>query len=202
NNHIVFAIIENNLPVGVVSINNIDLKNKKADWAYYLSENSRNGLGSFIEYNLINFIFDELKLEKLNCEVISENSSVCKLHNKFYFKEEGCKESNILRDNKRIDIILFGLKKEDWLQKKDKLFKRYSRLFNNFSIEFFYKHNIEEKKPLDLIEEARAKNNVNWMNVLRLVLELSPKNGGEIVKSIRELDKEILKLTDKLLSND
>ena len=87
---IVFAVLgENNIPLGVASVGLIDRIHKKTDWAYYLTEDARGGLGSAIEWNFINFIFDVLGVDKLNCEVIDGNDAVVKMHKKFSFQEEG-----------------------------------------------------------------------------------------------------------------
>ncbi|HIG39236.1 MAG TPA: UDP-4-amino-4,6-dideoxy-N-acetyl-beta-L-altrosamine N-acetyltransferase, partial [Gammaproteobacteria bacterium] len=73
-NQIVFVVMDKeHTPLGVVSVNAIDRLHKKADWAFYLTENARGGLGSALEYSIINFIFDSLGIEKLNCEVIEGN---------------------------------------------------------------------------------------------------------------------------------
>ena len=37
--YIIYSVDEK--PIGILSVNNIDHKNKKADWAYYLLEKAR-----------------------------------------------------------------------------------------------------------------------------------------------------------------
>ena len=87
---IVFAVTERGRgPLGVVSVNALDRRHKKADWAYYLSQNERGGLGAAIEHVFLAFLFETLGIEKLNCEVIEGNDAVVKLHKKFFFQEEG-----------------------------------------------------------------------------------------------------------------
>lgn len=71
-NQYAFAVLDDKgLPLGLVSLNSIDSKNKKADWAFYLAESARGGLGAAIEFHFLDFVFDILKIEKLNCEVIA-----------------------------------------------------------------------------------------------------------------------------------
>ena len=57
-----------------------------------------------------------------------------------------------------------------------------------------------EENPLTLIENARAKNNVNWMALLRLSVELNPNISKPIIFEILRLDTEISNLTKKLVS--
>ena len=51
---------------------------------------------------------------------------------------------------------------------------------------------------IDAVEAVRGRNNVNWMNLLRLAFRLSPKEAGEIMGNINSDDTEISKLLDLL----
>lgn len=132
---IVFVILsEECIPLGVISINNIDYLHKKANWAYYLTQTERSGLGPSLEYFFVNFVFDNLKMEKLNCEVIEGNFTIVKLHKKFFFQEEGFRRSDIIRNGVRIGVHLLGLTKEDWLAGNAEIQENYSGIFEKFSI--------------------------------------------------------------------
>ena len=48
------------------------------------------------------------------------------------------------------------------------------------------------------IEKIRSKNNVNWMNILRLAFKLDPKSAAKIMKKINYDDKRISVLLNKL----
>ena len=48
------------------------------------------------------------------------------------------------------------------------------------------------------IEKIRSKNNVNWMNILRLAFKLDPVSAKKIMKKINYDDKKISKLLTKL----
>ena len=59
------------------------------------------------------------------------------------------------------------------------------------------KKNIKIKKYLkiiDKIESARSKNNVNWMDVLRLALKHSPDETIKLMETINAKDKKISSL--------
>lgn len=206
NSQIVFAILDEtlNTPLGLISVNEINTLHKKADWAYYLGETARGGLGTTLEYHFINFIFEILKLEKLNCEVIEGNAPVIALHKKFHFEEEGFRRSNIIKNNDRVGVHLLGLTKEDWIANKQQIFETHKELFKKFSITIHWHPNNESDSlnPIDQIENTRAKNNLNWMSILRLALEKSPQAATEIVTEIKRLDHEISSLTDKLIQKE
>ena len=95
-------------------------------------------MGGFIEFNIINFIFDRLNLEKLNCEVIETNQSVLKLHGKFFFKQENFKEEQIIKNNKKLGIHFLGLNKDNWLLNRLLVSNKYKILFNRFEFKIEY----------------------------------------------------------------
>lgn len=55
-------------------------------------------------------------------------------------------------------------------------------------------------KIIDQIEKIRGKNNINWMNILRLSFEKSPKQAAKILSKIYVDDKRIGKLAKKLIN--
>ena len=53
-------------------------------------------------------------------------------------------------------------------------------------------------KIIKKIEKIRSKNNVNWMNILRLAFKLDPKNASRIMKKINYDYKKISQLLMKI----
>ena len=51
---------------------------------------------------------------------------------------------------------------------------------------------------IDQIEAVRSKNNVNWMNLVRLSFSLDPKSASKILAQIYEQDQKISALAKKL----
>ena len=49
------------------------------------------------------------------------------------------------------------------------------------------------------IEKVRKKNNVNWMDILRIAFEYSPKSTAKIMSKIYTDDQKISALVKKLL---
>ncbi|MBK78271.1 MAG: hypothetical protein CMC88_04090 [Flavobacteriaceae bacterium] len=54
---------------------------------------------------------------------------------------------------------------------------------------------------IDELEKARAKNNINWMNILRLAFKNSPEEAREIIFRINKKDIKISKILEKLSKN-
>jgi UDP-4-amino-4,6-dideoxy-N-acetyl-beta-L-altrosamine N-acetyltransferase len=132
---IVFAVLdEQGSVLGLVSVNGIDQRHKKTDWAYYLTESARGGLGSALEFGFINFIFNTLGMEKLNCEVIEGNDPVVRMHKKFFFQEEGFRRADVLKDGLRIGAHFLGLTKADWQAGTPELLEKYGAVFDKFAL--------------------------------------------------------------------
>ena len=58
--------------------------------------------------------------------------------------------------------------------------------------------NKKYSKIIAEIQRIRAKNNTNWMNVLRLAFKFAPKEASKIMKKINSQDKKISSLIKKL----
>ena len=56
----------------------------------------------------------------------------------------------------------------------------------------------KNEKIIDKIENIRKKNNVNWMNILRLAYSKAPKESIKIFTAIYKDDKKISALAKKL----
>ena len=54
---------------------------------------------------------------------------------------------------------------------------------------------------IDEIEKIRSKNNINWMNVLRLAFKHSPEEARKLVSKINVDDKKISRLLKRLSEN-
>ena len=131
----IFIIYEENSVRGVVSLSKLDLRNQSCDWAFYLDVKSHgNGIGATIEFAILNYVFMNLGLMKLNCEVLESNPSVVRLHNKFGFKEEGFGANYIERNGKMIGVHRLGITNLEWLESKKKLIDKIGSILNRFEI--------------------------------------------------------------------
>ena len=60
------------------------------------------------------------------------------------------------------------------------------------------KKNNKYFKHIDQIQLIRQKNNVNWMDILRVAYSSDPKKTASIISKIYKEDKNISKLAKKL----
>jgi|TARA_B110001452_G_C14894691_1_gene312699 hypothetical protein len=55
-----------------------------------------------------------------------------------------------------------------------------------------------KQKIIKQIENVRKKNNVNWMDILRVAFKYAPKEAATIMKRINTADKKVSSLVNKL----
>ena len=118
---VLIVLRDGDTAAGVVSVNEIDMLHKKCDWAFYLDESARGGVGSALELFMLDYVFETLNLDKLNCEVIETNPNVVAMHKKFGFVEEGLRRANIEKNGKRIGVYFLGITKSEWLGSRDRV---------------------------------------------------------------------------------
>ena len=122
-----YWIIEvNGEPVGLANLADIDLTHRRCAWAYYLASPSVRGLGvgSFVEFRVIEHVFGTLKLEKLWCEVLASNEAVWKLHLLHGFEREALFRAHVIKNGDRVDVIGLGLLSQDWTARRDDMAAR------------------------------------------------------------------------------
>ena len=56
----------------------------------------------------------------------------------------------------------------------------------------------KSSKIINEIEKVRKKNNVNWMDILRLAFKHAPSEASKLLKKINSKDKKISSLLNKL----
>ncbi len=54
---------------------------------------------------------------------------------------------------------------------------------------------------IDKIEKIRSKNNINWMNILRVAFKHAPDEARQIISKINSDDQQISQLLKKLSEN-
>ena len=52
---------------------------------------------------------------------------------------------------------------------------------------------------INKIQNTRSKNNINWMDILRIAMKYSPKETKKLLRRINTQDKRISKLLKKIV---
>lgn len=102
--------------VGLVNLYDIDGANSHCFWAFYLASDSvrGRGVGSFVEYTVLQSVFEELGLNKLCCEVLGFNEPVIRMHQGFGFSQEGRFRQHITKGEERLDVIRLAILRHEW----------------------------------------------------------------------------------------
>lgn len=128
NNQKFWVVFFNNIPIGTVSLQNMDYDKLTSEWGFYIGEDVYKGLGlgAIIEYNLLEYFFLKLNFTTLFGTVLDTNLALLKMHKKFGFK--------IIRREKKIigkkkhTITMISIKKNDWMNLRKDLESILSRI--------------------------------------------------------------------------
>lgn len=110
-------IIEHDeLPVGLISLTDIDDANRRCSWGFYVASATLRGqgVGSAAWYQVLQVAFEDLNLEKVCSEVLSTNQSVVALHEKFGFRREAYLRSQVQRPGGRVDVVGLAMLRREW----------------------------------------------------------------------------------------
>lgn len=115
----VFAVRKEEEIIGIGGFDDIIKDNQVATlFIGFGNENVRGkGYGSKAMRELLNYGFNKLKLHRIQLNVLEFNEGAIALYDKFAFKKEGVFREFVLRDDKRYDLLLYGLLKDEWENK-------------------------------------------------------------------------------------
>lgn len=116
-----FVFYRQNIPQGVVGFSEIKVIDKTAVWAFYANPTAPRGTGSLMEYKALQYFFKEKGFYKLNCEVLSFNVPVIRLHQKFGFIEEGVIRHGHFNEAGYHDIVKLGIFDHEWAKKAEEM---------------------------------------------------------------------------------
>lgn len=124
-----WIITQQGQPVGVANLYNINPDFRSCYWAFYLGEpNLRgSGLGVRVEFAVLDYVFEERKLNKLLCEVLVSNNKVIALHEKFGFRRESYFRQHVYKNGTYHDVVGLALLQSEWQQLREPLRARFLR---------------------------------------------------------------------------
>lgn len=102
--------------LGLASLTGISPTLSSCYWAFYLGDSSVRGagLGAKVEFNVLEYVFSTLKLNKLRCEVMTFNDKVIAMHEKFGFRREAYYRQHVKKDGVWQDAVGLALLKSEW----------------------------------------------------------------------------------------
>ncbi len=124
-----WIIVCDGVDVGLVNVYDLDQQNQRCYWAFYVADpNVRGkGVGSFVEYSVLHYVFDELGLNKLCCEVLDFNEAVVNMHKRFGFQQEGLYREHIIKGGQAFDVVALAMLRNEWESRKPQIEERLRR---------------------------------------------------------------------------
>lgn len=119
-----FMYANDGKPLGIVAFTMIDRVNSNCSWAFYAGLDTPRGTGSKMEFVALEYVFNDLKLHKLHCEVLAFNTSVINLHRKFGFQVEGIFRQHHRTDSGYTDIYGLGILASEWVRKREEMLEK------------------------------------------------------------------------------
>lgn len=111
-------------PIGIAAFNGINSQNENSAWAFYASPTAPKGTGSRMEFLMLDYAFNTMKLHKLYCEVLAFNTAVIKLHEKFGFKVEGIFKEQHKVNEVFVDTYRLGILAGEWEEHRQAIFAK------------------------------------------------------------------------------
>lgn len=109
--------------IGLFCFYKIDYVNLRGDWGWYIAEPDfkGKGIGELLLYNIYDYGFNKLGLNKLCCEVLENNTKAISLYKKSGAEIEGIRRDHIIKGNEKLTIIEMAILKSKWDVIKKKL---------------------------------------------------------------------------------
>lgn len=115
---LIWVVYVDDEPAGVIQLMDIDRTNCRCSWGYYIAEIDKRSLklAMYLEWNLYDYVFDVIGLNKLCNETFALNSEVRKLHVLCGGHEDGILPSHICKNGEYFDVSVGSILKDEWYQ--------------------------------------------------------------------------------------
>ncbi|MFQ5533277.1 MAG: UDP-4-amino-4,6-dideoxy-N-acetyl-beta-L-altrosamine N-acetyltransferase [Sphingomonadales bacterium] len=102
--------------VGLANVYGINEDHRRCYWAFYIAKSDLRGkgVGSFVEFFILRYVFEELGLNRLCCEVLANNPAVVEMHKRFGFHQEGIFRQHICKGEEWLDVVTLSMLASEW----------------------------------------------------------------------------------------
>jgi UDP-4-amino-4,6-dideoxy-N-acetyl-beta-L-altrosamine N-acetyltransferase len=109
-------IYEDETGAAVATANLVDIRarDRSAFWGFYAAPSARKGTGTRLCRDALDIAFGELRLHKVNAEVLATNKKSLYLHRKLGFLQEGAFRDGHFDGLSYVDVFRFGLLATEW----------------------------------------------------------------------------------------
>jgi UDP-4-amino-4,6-dideoxy-N-acetyl-beta-L-altrosamine N-acetyltransferase len=110
--HSYFGIEQDDELVGIISLRDINMLNRNAEYALFVV--GGKGVGRAATNLLLQFAFLDLGLERVWLKVMTNNKAAINLYRKCGFVEEGILRKSIFKKGEMYDQLIFGILKTEF----------------------------------------------------------------------------------------
>lgn len=109
-------LIERSKLIGLSVLKNIDLINRKSEFAIFIGDEDERGKGYSFKATILTlrFAFNDMGMNRIYLFVLSNNTPAIKLYKKAGFSEEGHLIKSIFKAGEFYDEIVMGIIKENF----------------------------------------------------------------------------------------
>jgi len=101
--------------LGSMLVHSLDAHHRRAELGFYLVPAARGvGTGSRAVARAVSWLLEDLALERVELTTTPENAASRELARGLGFTEEGTMRSRNLERGARVDVVFFGLLREEW----------------------------------------------------------------------------------------
>ena len=115
-----WIIYYNDIPIGSMYLVDIDYENKRCESGWFIAEKEYRSLNlaMYLQWNVLDYIFNVLNLNRNYGYVIDTNKSLIKLLNLCGFETEGILKQHVVIRNEVHDVYITAMTKNAWNEKK------------------------------------------------------------------------------------
>lgn len=119
---LIWVIYVDEVPAGVIQLMDIDRVNGKCSWGYYIAEVECRSLklAMYLEWNLYDYVFDTVGLQKLCNETFVLNKEVIKLHTLCGSHEDAVLANEVCKNGQYFDVSVGSISADEWAEIKSK----------------------------------------------------------------------------------
>ena len=118
--HLGVILVESDSLIGVIGLKSINRVSKKAEIGYWIGATMWNkGYGGEAVAMIVNYAFRHLELKRIIANVFPGNFASEKILMRLGFVREGLFRQHVLGNDGYVDVIAFGLLKEDYARVND-----------------------------------------------------------------------------------
>ena len=124
-----WVILMDEVPIGLVQLMDIDFQNERCEWGWYIAEKEKRSfqLAVQIMYNLYDYVFDVLHLNKVYGQTFLENDGMVKLHMFCGNTQEGILRRHIKKNGQFYDVVVTSILKDEWVtQRRELIYEKFS----------------------------------------------------------------------------